>query len=207
MSEVVDKIKSLERQNYLRAHQDEYPFPLDGTEWARLIGEKFYFERHPHCACDSCDNFLTRLHGNESPLRRQRKAVSKAMHHWFLVDPNADAYKAIHDQLVAHELERLQLDSTDAQPTATPSLADAERDWFSQQLYSRAALSGSNDASCEANSAGQITEGAEAIVQTSAAETAGLSTPDSDFSDLGSQSLAALIQELRDDLKSTQANS
>jgi hypothetical protein len=31
------------------------------------------------------------------------------MHHWFLLEPNAVHYKAMHDQLVERELERLKM--------------------------------------------------------------------------------------------------
>ncbi|MBX9688204.1 MAG: hypothetical protein K2X27_15960 [Candidatus Obscuribacterales bacterium] len=77
-------IEHLFHDRYLRRHQNDHPFPLDGSEWARLVSERLERARHPSCLCDGCLNFLSRLHGNKSLLDRERAGVRCAMHYWFL---------------------------------------------------------------------------------------------------------------------------
>lgn len=142
-----------ERQSYLKAHAGEYPFPLNGSNWARLIREKQFLDRHPHCKCESCQNFLTRLHDHSAgPLRRQRSVIAKAMHHWFLHDTNGVAmFWSMRDQLTAHELAKAKI--VDVGEGTTMSLIDAEREWLSKKIYSKPDHPGLLDAEQKCDSA------------------------------------------------------
>lgn len=137
MSELSERIKSKERQAYLKAHESEYPFPLDGSNWARLIREKQFLEKHPHCRCDTCLNLLTRLHNKDSLLLRQRKMIMKAMHHWFLHDANLGGLFWA-DQLSAEELAKFKIAmQKHIGNKENESLESSEDDWLSHKVYSR----------------------------------------------------------------------
>lgn len=67
---------------YLRKHLEEDPFPLDGSDWSRLVALRLQRSRHPHCC--TWDNLLTRLHSTESPLEREHLLHSTFLNYWFL---------------------------------------------------------------------------------------------------------------------------
>ncbi|MBY0552521.1 MAG: hypothetical protein K2W95_34890 [Candidatus Obscuribacterales bacterium] len=67
---------------YLRKHLEEDPFPLDGSDWSRLVALRLQRSRHPHCC--TWDNFLTRLHSSDSPLEREHLLHSTFLNYWFL---------------------------------------------------------------------------------------------------------------------------
>ncbi len=126
-------LKARERRAFLKAHEGDKTFPLDGSDWARLIREKQFLEQHPHCRCESCDNFLTRLHRKDSLLKRQRGVIVKAMHHWFLQEEKIGSlYWTMREQLTAHELAKSNVVGVSKHPS---NLIDAEKDWLSQKIY------------------------------------------------------------------------
>jgi hypothetical protein len=67
----------------LDKHFRENPFPLDGTDWAREIREHQLRDKHPNWRCSGPCNFLSKLHGCDSLLRRQRAVISDVMDYWF----------------------------------------------------------------------------------------------------------------------------
>lgn len=67
---------------YLRRHLAEDPFPLDGSDWSRLVALRLHRARHPHCC--SWENLLTRLHSSDSPLEREHLLHSTYLNYWFL---------------------------------------------------------------------------------------------------------------------------
>lgn len=133
MSELSERIKMAERQAYFRAHEKEYPFPLDGTNWARLIREKQFLERHPHCRCDSCQNLLTRLHDKDSLLIRQRKMIMKALHHWFLQEATLGNIFWT-EQLSSQELAKHKLNTRKFGRLIT-NLQETEKEWLANDTY------------------------------------------------------------------------
>lgn len=133
MSRMSDQADSLRRRAYLKAHATEYPFPLDGSDWAREIREKQYLERHPHFKCESFLNFLTRLHEKNSPLTRQHSAILRALHHWFMQD--ADLAHSMSREANAEELAKLQIKKA---AKGIDSLDSTEEAWLSSKTFSRA---------------------------------------------------------------------
>lgn len=123
---ISESFERLIHKNYMRSHSQERPFPLNGSEWARLVNERIEREREARCACQSCLNFLTRLHSLETPLKPERKCARRAMHHWFLqgqptydstfVDGHSPAKESI------QRLEDLGYSGSD--------LVDAEKQWL-----------------------------------------------------------------------------
>lgn len=69
-------------QRYYKQHCEEDPFPLDGSDWSRLVALRLQRIRHPHCC--TWDNFLTRLHSEHSPLEREHQLHCAFMGYWFL---------------------------------------------------------------------------------------------------------------------------
>ncbi len=137
---LAEMIKMQERKAYYASHCADKSFPLDGSDWARLLREKQILERHPHCRCDSCENLLTRLHDRNSLLKRQRIVVAKALHHWFLQEEKyGSLYWTMREQQTAHELAKALVDNSEDHPS---TLIDAEKDWLSQKIYSKPDPSG-----------------------------------------------------------------
>lgn len=134
MSKLLDKTSSRERQAYLDAHKKEYPFPLDGSDWAREIREHQFFERHPNCRCQSCQNLLTRLRDKDSFLKRQHNVIQRALHHWFLHDAKLAYW--MNDQLTAEELAKLTV-KLEANAPQEESLDETEARWLSKKTFSR----------------------------------------------------------------------
>lgn len=133
MSKLTDKIAGgIEREAYLREHCNEYPFPLNGTDWAREIREHQFWQKHPADRCEGASNFLTKLHDRGSLMKRQRAVVYRALHHWFLTD--LDQAFWMKDQLNAGELACLQL-QLQAREEVVSSLADVEKTWLKHEDY------------------------------------------------------------------------
>ncbi|MBX9688205.1 MAG: hypothetical protein K2X27_15965 [Candidatus Obscuribacterales bacterium] len=124
---IAEKVELKKRQIYLDSHLNEYPFPLNGSDWAREIREHQYLEHHPNKRCETCENLLSRLHRDDKFFRRQRTAILRALHHWFMHDVKVDYF--LSEQLSAEELAKYQLLDD------VVTLADAEQNWLSQKTY------------------------------------------------------------------------
>lgn len=69
---------AFDRQRYLRMHEGDERFPLDGSNWARLVAMRLLLRR------DNFRRFLAILHSDNSPLYRERKAFQRGINHWFV---------------------------------------------------------------------------------------------------------------------------
>ena len=70
---------ALEHRHYLKVHQHDEKFPLDGSDWARLVSMRLH--PHPHEGAV----FWLKLHSMDTPLGRERKAFHRGIHHWFII--------------------------------------------------------------------------------------------------------------------------
>jgi hypothetical protein len=124
--EFVDAIK---HKGYLAAHAGEFPFPLDGSHWSRLVAAGISQERRqdlPHNVPD----FWEWLHADQGPLKRQRKNFKRALHHWFLVGD--DAYGLPWWYLNGQETEQQLAWNTlynMAKQSVKKDLVEIESDW------------------------------------------------------------------------------
>jgi hypothetical protein len=132
MYRISEQLACHDRKVYLKAHSDDYPFPLNGTDWAREIREHQFWANHPSERCAGPDNFLSRLHGRKSLLNRQRAVLYRAMSHWFLQDLDQAFWMS--EQISAGELARLQLKASKSESVVS-SLLDIEKSWIKKKLY------------------------------------------------------------------------
>lgn len=68
-------------QRYLREHETEYPFPLNGSDWARLVALHKFLDHHEHCNCNGCDDFYQMIHAN-GLKEHEREATRRALRYW-----------------------------------------------------------------------------------------------------------------------------
>ncbi len=128
ISEQLDHIKHL---NYLREHEKDEPFPLDGSQWSRLVSMRLHREHYSDCRCQDCDNLLTRLHSLNSPLALQRSGVFRAMHYWFL--HGDDLYPGNWRFSDQPTMDQSAIKILKDMGGLTPSLTEAEKLWLAQR--------------------------------------------------------------------------
>jgi hypothetical protein len=126
-------IEELKHARYLRLHENEEQFPLDGSEWARLVALRLHEQHHPKCVCSDCDDFWVRLHSIGGPLGHERLAIQRSLHYWFLQGAEHYGY-----QFTPEETSQEKAWRTLAILSSNPeSLAEAERSWLAakQQTF------------------------------------------------------------------------
>lgn len=82
MSIVTEQAACLQRRAYFENHFLDYPFPLNGTDWAREIREQQFRKRHPNRRCEGPANFLNKVQNNVFQ-HMQRSTMNDAMKYWF----------------------------------------------------------------------------------------------------------------------------
>ncbi|MBX9688431.1 MAG: hypothetical protein K2X27_17105 [Candidatus Obscuribacterales bacterium] len=82
--EIPNVIDFLKHQNYIAIHSKDGIFPLDGSDWARLVSMRLH-PSHRELECEKKLDFWLRLHSDESPLPHERKVCQKGLNHWFLI--------------------------------------------------------------------------------------------------------------------------
>lgn len=75
-------VEHIKHQSCLAAHDCKDRFPLDGSDWARLVDMRLH-GHHQEVLCDSCAGFWLKLHSKESPLFHERKKYQQGLMHWF----------------------------------------------------------------------------------------------------------------------------
>jgi hypothetical protein len=78
----LDRLRhAIHLQAYISTAQSE-PFPLDGSEWARLVSMRVSSKDKP-VNSSSCTDFWQRVHSEETPVHRERKSTQQGIQHWF----------------------------------------------------------------------------------------------------------------------------
>ena len=136
MSGFKEKIHELERQAYFKMHEHDDPFPLDGSEWARLIRERQYLEHHHHSGCEQYGDFLDRIHNRENGvLRHLRSAIEKALFHWFTKSRKITCNcQTLKEEMSCEEIAQARIAGVESRLT---DLAEAEQHWLSHKVYSK----------------------------------------------------------------------
>ncbi len=120
------------RRAYFKAHENEEPFPLDGSDFARLIREHQYLEKHQHHNEEPYDDFLARLHAKGSVLFSPvRGLIQKALYHWFT--PKEEYHFPVPPEIPTKE--ELVQKRIDALNDHLVELSDAENDWLAHKSY------------------------------------------------------------------------
>lgn len=136
MSKLQERFEELQRRTYLKIHENEDPFPLDGTEWARLVRERQYLEKHHHAGVEPYEDFLGRLQSKDKGiLYHIRTIISKAMCHWFAFkNKNTVKSSELSEPLSAEDLATQRIDVLKERLS---NLSETEKDWLSHKVYSR----------------------------------------------------------------------
>ncbi len=121
-------LDSVGRAALLRAHANDESFPLDGSNWARLVWTRFLIAHRIQC---DKTNLLSRLHSKEGALGHIRYMARRGMQYWFLHD--AETYglpwnfrgEATAGECMRRTLEQMQLGPRD--------LRQMEADWMQEQ--------------------------------------------------------------------------
>lgn len=88
---IQELLESAQHKAYLQEHADEYPFPIDGSEWSRLVAARISHEHHLECDLHLHEDFWFWLHYDKSFLKHERQTYQRALHHWFLT--GSDSYE------------------------------------------------------------------------------------------------------------------
>lgn len=117
-------------RHYLEEHIADRPFPLDGTDWSRLVSLRLEHEDRSECKNSACEDLLTRLHSIGTPLPHERKAIKQALHYWFLTGLKQYKPMPLGEQSDSgmHALEVLTTLKSDA------ALEEAERQWMKKRV-------------------------------------------------------------------------
>jgi hypothetical protein len=75
------------RERYLAKHQDQYPFPLDGSDWTRLVSLRI--EKARSCRCQHCADLLFKIEDDRSFRARVRDSEDLAKRFWTSKTPGA----------------------------------------------------------------------------------------------------------------------
>lgn len=114
-------------RDYLREHINDHPFPVDGSDWSKLVQMRLKHEHEKsEPACNECLDFLDRVKSAEGLASHEQHMIRSAMRHWFLSGAaplDAADRKSRVDQI-------LRTLSTDRTPM-TPE--EAERDWLAKR--------------------------------------------------------------------------
>lgn len=115
------------RQKYLQEHDHEYPFPLNGTDWARLVAAHKYLDHHNECKCDGCDDFFNVVH--KSRLREhEQESARRALKYWFWLGRKNGCLQPIYTpEKTSHEKAWELLCRLSSDPEM---LAETEKRWL-----------------------------------------------------------------------------
>lgn len=113
-----------EHRKYLSKHRGEYPFPVDGSDWSRLVQMRLAHDhKAKEPACDECRDFLSQLHSENDRLAHEFSSIRLALHHWFLTGTNRHVVAGCEEAPAEQILRNLEL----RYDTLTPERA--EREW------------------------------------------------------------------------------
>lgn len=81
LTNIIDHIK---HQHYLSSHLKDDKFPLDGSDWARMVAMRLRRQSKRKSANGDIEcNFWFKIHSKDSPLFHERKEAQRSMNHWF----------------------------------------------------------------------------------------------------------------------------
>jgi nucleotide-binding universal stress UspA family protein len=113
-----------EHRKYLSQHRGEYPFPVDGSDWSRLVQMRLAHDhKAEEPACDECRDFLSQLHSGDDRLSHELSSMRLALHHWFLTGTNRHVVAGFDEAPTEQILRNLELSYDKLTPER------AERDW------------------------------------------------------------------------------
>lgn len=122
--QVVGYMSPLHKQ-YFEQHKLEHPFPLNGSDWCRLVQMRLNHADHEDkCDCVECENLLTRLHSLYSLFPHVRGAERFGVLHWFSKECQPQRAFGEEQNSGNHALKVLR----DLGPPID-ALRAAERDW------------------------------------------------------------------------------
>lgn len=121
---------STEHEKYFLEHLGEHPFPLDGTDWCRLVSMRLEHEfYHKTAGCKGCADLFTQLHALGTPLAHERQASWRAFQHWFSEVPAEYAVPIEgQDDAAKHAMKVL------SQVDKNAHLKAAERQWLKERI-------------------------------------------------------------------------
>jgi hypothetical protein len=114
-------------EKYLEQHKDEYPFPLNGTDWARLVALHKTIDHHKECKCSPCKDFFDVMH--EGGLKEhEHESARRAIKYWFWLGKQ-NGYAT--DTYVPEKTSREESLELLARLSADPVLlAETEKKWL-----------------------------------------------------------------------------
>lgn len=116
----------IQREKYLKEHENEYPFPLNGTDWARLVHLHKYLDHQKPCDCEGCEDFFVTMH--HSGLREhEEESARRALKYWFWLGRQNGYPKDVYTPEKTSQEQAWELLS---RLSSDPELlAEAERKW------------------------------------------------------------------------------
>lgn len=136
-----ESFDSARRRKYFLEHKDESQFPLDGSDWARLVRMRLDRGKthQTGCVCHHCDDFWGWLHRLTGPLQHERLAFQRATHHWFLLasDNYGMPWYSANESHKAQVLDVLRNLVADGRKK---SLDEIEQDWLRARSAAKAWL-------------------------------------------------------------------
>lgn len=134
MFEMREKFEEEKRRAYRKEHESDETFPLDGSDYARLVREHQYLEKHHHINAEPYDDFLARMHARGSALLSPvRGLIQKALYHWFSFVPKEKyEFPTAPEVPTREELVQKRIDSLNEHLV---ELEDTENEWLTHKAY------------------------------------------------------------------------
>lgn len=116
-------------RTYLLEHMNDHSFPLDGSDWSRLIQMRLKHEHEKgEPACDNCLDFLDKIKSSDQLASHERCAIQAALRHWFLAG-TAPLDEQGNEKRVDQILRTLAASRTPMTPE------EAEKEWLSKRSH------------------------------------------------------------------------
>lgn len=125
---IEDFIELARHKAFLAEHEKEFPFPVDGSDWSRLVSTRRSHEHHVQYDAHLNPDFWYWVHSERGPIRHERRAFQRALHHWFLIGSDSYNLPWVEDQ-TRRELA-LQAISDFVKEKNKKNLSEFETDWI-----------------------------------------------------------------------------
>jgi hypothetical protein len=119
-------------KKYLEQHAGETPFPLDGSDWSRLVAMRLEdldaegnSDHHYH------EDLLDQCHSLGSPLAHERAQLHDSHVHWFTVRGGKKREMVQEQENSGNHALRVL-----AQVSGNKTLKDFEKDWLKKRMKS-----------------------------------------------------------------------
>lgn len=116
-------------KRYFEQHANEHPFPLDGSDWTRLVAMRLDNDESHEDDTVKDGDFLEKVHSLSSPLGHERAQIHDSHVHWFTIRGGKKRELSKEEEDAGtHALRVL------SQVSKNKTLKDWEKDWLKKRV-------------------------------------------------------------------------